>query len=130
MSLTDFFQFSSASWLMLIGRFAILLVGTGLLAFIVTFVMSLCTKSKKHEIGFSNWFKVCFLWGINITMAFLGVVVILTLRTNGLYYFSVESLGWSWYCGWLLMTPEMLLMIGWLATYWIVNSQINKSINY
>ena len=130
MSLLDFFQFSNASWLMLLGRFAILLAGSGLLAFIVAFILLQCTKAKKHEIGFSNWFKVCFMWGINLTIAFLGVLVILTLRSNGLYYFSREALSWSWYCGWLLMTPAMLLMIGWVTTYWILNSKIKQSINY
>lgn len=130
MGLLNFFQFSQASWLMLLGRFLILLVGTGLLTYLVALILVQIGKDKKHELGYTNFIKQCFMWGINATIAFLGVIVILTIRFNGLYYFSMESLSWSWYCGWLLMTPEMLLMIGWVTTYWYINSYIKKTINY
>ena len=130
MNLLDFFQFSQASWLMLLGRLVVLLVGSGLLTYLVALILVQIGKDKKHELGFSNYTKQCFMWGINAAIVFLGVIVILTIRYNGLYYFSMESLSWSWYCGWLLMTPEMLLFIGWLTTYWCINSQIKKTINY
>lgn len=130
MNISDFFLFSQASWLMLLGRFLILLVGSALLAYLVALIIAQAGKNKKHALGFSNYLKTCFMWGINATFVFLGVSVILTIRSNGLYYFSVDSLSWSWYCGWLLMTPEMLLFIGWMTTYWMINSRIKKSINY
>lgn len=130
MSIINLFLFSEAGWLMLLGRFGVLLAASALMTFLVAFILLLITKKKTNEVGFSNWFKVCFLWGINATLLMLGVIVILTLRENGLYYFTWASFSWSWYCGWLLMVPEFLLFAGWIIVYWVLNSLIKKSINY
>lgn len=130
MNLNDFFLFSQASIPMLLGRFCILLVGSVILTYLTAFVLVQVGKDKEHPLGFSNYLKTCFMWGINATFILLGVTIILTIRSNGLYYFSLDAFSLSWYCGWLLMTPEMLLLIGWLAIYWVINSRIKKSINY
>ena len=46
MGLLNFFQFSQASWLMLLGRFLILLVGTGLLTYLVALIIVQIGKDK------------------------------------------------------------------------------------
>lgn len=130
MNIMDFFQFSEASWLMMLGKFAVLLVVSSLLTFSGALALILINKKKHQGAGFCNWYCRCFMWGINVTIIFLGVASILIIRANGLYYFAVDSLGWSWYCGWLLMSPEILLMIGWVSVYWSLNSLIKKSVNY
>ena len=131
MNLNDFFLFSQAASIpMLFGRFCILLGGSVILTYLTALIFAQVGKDKEHPLGFSNYLKICFMWGINATFIFLGVTIILTIRANGLYYFSWDAFAFSWYCGWLLMTPEMLLMIGWFAIYWVINSRIKKSINY
>ncbi len=130
MILNDFFQFSQASITMLLGRFCILLGSSVILTYLTALILAQVGKDKQHPLGFSNYLKTCFMWGINATIVALGISIILTIRSNGLYYFSLKALSLSWYCGWVLMTPEMLLMIGWIAIYWIINLSIKKSIKY
>lgn len=109
-------------------RTAVLILFTALVAFLVAFIILQFTKTKQHEIGFSNWFKVCFMWGCVAAILALGIVVILTIRFNGLYYFRLEAFGLSWYCGYLLMLPEIAIASGWVSAYCSLNKSILKSI--
>ena len=124
------FEFAIQSIGLLFARFGLELLITMLIAYLVALIILSITKKKNHEIGFSNWFKVCFMWGIVAAVLVLGVIVILTLRKNGLHYFSREAFSFTWYCGYLLMTPELILMIGWVTLFGVLNKSIYKSINY
>ncbi len=122
------FEFTSQSVALLLARFGIELLCTIVIAYLVAVVILQLTKKKEQSIGFTNWVKVCFMYGINAAVATLGVIVILTIRVNGLHYFTREALSWSWYCGYLLMTPEFLIMLGLICAYIIFDHQVKKSI--
>ena len=124
------FDFVDASLGVLLARFGILLLMCCLVIVITAFVLLQISKNKDHVIGFANHFKVCLMWGIIVCVLFLGVIIVLTLRSNGLYYFSKESLSFSFYCGWLLMSPEILIIIGLAICYFLLQSRIVKSIEY
>lgn len=127
-TILSIFDFTSQSVGLLFARFGAELLCTVLIAYFTALVILQLTKKKEHEIGFSNWHKVSFMYGINVAIAVLGVIVILTVRANGLHYFTKEALSWSWYCGYLLMSPEILLMIGLVTIYVILEQQIKNSI--
>ena len=122
------FEFASQSVALLFARFGIELLCSLVVAYVVALIILQFTKKKDHAIGFSNWFKVCFMYGIDAAIATLGVIVILTIRANGLHYFTKDALSWSWYCGYLLMCPEFLLMLGLIATYIMLDQQVKNSI--
>lgn len=124
------FRFANHEIGYVFGRFGVELLGCILIAFLVAFIIIQVTKKRNHEIGFTNWVKVSFMYGIIAAVIFLGVVIILTIRVNGLYYFFADALSWTWYCGYLLMIPEMVLIIGLVAVYVVLDKQIHKSINY
>ena len=111
------------------GRFGVELLGCVLIAFLVAVILIQATKKRNHEIGFTNWVKVCFMYGIAAAFVFLGVTIILTIRANGLYYFYADALSWSWYCGYLLMIPEMILIIGLVSVFFVLDKQIHQSLN-
>lgn len=123
------FDFSNQSVGLMFARFGLELLLSIVVVYLVAVIILAFTKKKKHEIGFSNWFKVCFMYGIDAAIVALGVVVILTISANGLYYFYADSFSWGWYCGYLLMIPELLIMIGLVSIYWVINKQVYKSIN-
>lgn len=127
-TILSIFEFTSQSLALLFARFGIELLCSLLVAYIVALVILQITKKKDQEIGFSNWFKVCFMYGIDAAVVALGVIVILTIRANGLHYFTREALSWSWYCGYLLMCPEFLLMIGLVTSYVMLDQQVKNSI--
>ena len=122
------FEFAVQSIGLLFARFGLELLTTVLVAYLVALIILTITKKKNQEIGFSNWFKVCFMWGVVAAVLALGVIVILTMRMNGLHYFSRDAFSFTWYCGYLLMTPEILLMIGWVTVFCVLNSCIYKSL--
>ena len=124
----SFFDFESQQIGLLFGRFGIEVLLTLLTAFLVAVILLAFTKKKHHEIGFSNWFKVCFMYGLNAAIATLGVVAILIIRSNGLYYFYKAAFSLSWQCGYLLMIPEIVLAAGLFAAYWLINRSIKDSI--
>jgi len=127
-TILSIFEFTSQSLTLLFARFGIELLCTLVVAYLVALILLHVTKKKDHEIGFSNWYKVCFMYGIGVAIATLGVIVILTIRTNGLHYFTREAISWSWYCGYLLMCPEFLLMLVLVAFYVLLDQQVKNSI--
>jgi cbb3-type cytochrome oxidase subunit 1 len=127
-TILSIFEFTSQSLALLFARFGIELLCTLVVAYLVALILLQVTKKKDHEIGFSNWYKVCFMYGIDVAIATLGVIVILTIRTNGLHYFTREAISWSWYCGYLLMCPEFLLMLVLVAFYVLLDQQVKNSI--
>ena len=127
-TILSIFEFTSQSLTLLFARFGIELLCTLAVAYLVALIILQITKKKDHAIGFSNWFKVCFMYGIDAAIATLGVIVILTIRANGLHYFTQEALSWSWYCGYLLMCPEFLLMLALVAFYVLLDQQVKNSI--
>ena len=127
-TILSIFEFTSQSLALLFARFGIELLCSVIVAYIVALIILQATKKKDHAIGFSNWFKVCFMYGIDSAIATHGVIVILTIRTNGLHYFTREALSWSWYCGYLLMCPEFLLILGLIAVYIMLGQQVKNSI--
>lgn len=127
-TILSIFDFTSQSIGLLFARFGVELLCAVVLAYLTALVILQITGKREHEIGFSNWHKVCFMYGINVAIAVLGVMVILTIRANGLHYFTREALSWSWYCGYLLMCPEFLLMIGLVTVYFLLDRQVKNSI--
>lgn len=127
-TILSIFEFASQSVALLFARFGIELLCSLVVAYVVALIILQFTKKKDHAIGFSNWFKVCFMYGIDAAVATLGVIVILTIRANGLHYFTKDALSWSWYCGYLLMCPEFLLMLGLIAAYIMLDQQVKNSI--
>ncbi len=127
-TILSIFEFTSQSLALLFARFGIELLCTLAVAYLVALIILQITKKKDHAIGFSNWHKVCFMYGIDAAIATLGVIVILTIRANGLHYFTHEALSWSWYCGYLLMCPEFLLMLVLVAFYVLLDQQVKNSI--
>lgn len=127
-TIISIFEFTSQSLALLFARFGLEVLCSLIVAYIVALVILQITKKKDHAIGFSNWFKVCCMYGIDAAVVALGVIVILTIRTNGLHYFTREALSWSWYCGYLLMCPEFLLMIGLVTSYVMLDQQVKNSI--
>lgn len=127
-SILSVFEFAGQSVALLFARFGIELLCSLVVAYVVALIILQFTKKKDHAIGFSNWFKVCFMYGIDAAIAALGVIVILTVSANGLHYFAKDALSWSWYCGYLLMLPEFLLMLGLIAAYIVLDRQVKKSI--
>ena len=132
----ELFDFSNQSIGNVFGRFGIEVLLTVVVAFVVAFIILAFTKKREHKFGFTNWFKVAWLYGIDATIATLGVVIILTLRVNlanCTCYFAPSELSWEWFWSWssgyLLMFPEISLMIAWIAIYWVINKQIYNSIN-
>lgn len=125
-TILSIFEFASQSLVLLFARFGIEVLCTALIVYLVAVIILQMTKKKDHKIGFSNWFKLCFMYGIDAAIIALGVIVILTIRANGLHYF--EELSWSWYCGYLLMCPEFLIMLGLVISYISLEQQIKKSI--
>ena len=69
------------------------------------------------------------MWGCNAAIITLGIIAILIIRHNGLYYFSLDALGLSWFCGYLLMLPEIVIATSWVIIYWTLNKNIKNSIN-
>lgn len=124
----DFFDFNMADVPMLFGRFGFLVLLSLIVFFVVTFIVMQITKAKPSEIGVSNLFKVACMWGIVFAILAVGVTIILTIRANGTYYFELGRLEWSLVCGYLLMLPEITLIIGWLTTYFIIQSRVKNSL--
>lgn len=122
------FDFSNQEIGYVFGRFGVELLGCLLSAFLIAFLLIQATKRMNHKIGFTNWVKVCFLYGLDAAVIFLGVVIILTIRANGLFYFYADALAWNWYCGYVLMIPEMILFIGIVSAFIVIRKQIHKSI--
>ena len=122
------FDFESQHVGFLFGRFGIEVLLTVLVAFLVAIIILAFTKKKHHGIGFSNWFKICFMYGLDAAIATLGVVTILIIRSNGLYYFYKAALSWSWQCGYLLVLPEVVLAASLFIAYWLINRSIKDSI--
>ena len=127
-TIISIFEFTSQSLGLLFARFGLEVLCSLIVAYIIALVILQITKKKNHAIGFSNWFKVCFMYGIDAAIAALGAMVILTIRLNGLHYFTREALSWSWYCGYLLMSPEFLVMLGLVASYVMLDQQVKNSL--
>ncbi len=133
----DFFDFSNQKIGNVFGRLAVEVLLTVVVAFVVALIILVAlTKKKEHKIGFTNWLKVSWLYGIDTAIAVLGVVVILTLRVNLANcdcYFIPTDFSWNWFWSWssgyLLFFPEIFLFIAWMGIYWAINKQIYKSIN-
>lgn len=127
-TIISIFEFTNQSLGLLFARFGLEVLCSLIVAYIIALVILQITKKKNHAIGFSNWFKVCFMYGIDAAIAALGAMVILTIRLNGLHYFTREALSWSWYCGYLLMSPEFLVMLGLVASYVMLDQQVKNSL--
>ena len=127
-AILSLFEFTNHEIGFVFGRFGLELLVIVLVIYLVALIILSLTKKKTQEIGFTNWFKVCIMFGIDTAIIALGVITILTLRFNGLHYFAASALSWSWFCGYLLMLPEFLFMAGLVACYVVLNNQIYKSI--
>jgi len=123
------FSFTHQEEIYVFGRLGVELLGMIVIAYVVATLILAVTKNKRNKIGFSNWFKVCFMYGMIFDILVLGVISILTIRYNGLSYFSLDNLGFNWLCGYLLMLPELLLMVGCLAVYTNLTNSIHQSLN-
>ncbi len=132
----ELFDFSNQMVENVFGRFGIEVLLTSAIALVFALATLALTKKKEHKIGFTNWFKVAWLYGIDAAIAVLGVVVVLTLRVNlanCTCFFIPSDFSWNWFWGWqsgyLLFFPEFFLFIAWIVIYWVINKQIYKSIN-
>lgn len=125
-TILSLFSFQQHEIGLVLGRLGLEVVVCALVAYLTALVILSFTKSKKQEIGFSNWFKICYMIGIDVAILSLGIIIIYILHVNGLWYFSRWA--WDWTNGYLLVLPEVSLMIGMLILYWILNQNIKKSI--
>lgn len=125
-SILSFFEFASQSITLLLARFGIELACVTFVTFLVAVIILQFTKSKNHAIGFSNWFKICYMIGIEAAVLALGVIVIYILHVNGLWYFSHWT--WDWTNGYLLVLPEFFLMMGLETLYCVLYQKVKQSI--
>lgn len=111
---------------LVLGRFVVELALCALVAYLVALLVLSFTKSKKHEIGFSNWFNICYMIGLDVAILTLGIIIIYVLHVNGLWYFLHWT--WDWTNGYFLVIPEFCIMTGLIILYWILNQKVKQSI--
>lgn len=127
----SWFDFNYIDFPTEIYRFLLLLVLMIVIAYLSVLIISKLIKNKEKykTLGFTNALRISLLYGIIIAFATLSIIIILTLHSNGLYYFTKASLTWSWYCGYLLLIPEFILIILSITAYFLVRKRIINSIN-
>ncbi len=124
----QFFEFNGADVASLFARFGILLLLSFVVFFVVTFIVMQITKVKPTEIGVSNLLKVACMYGCVFAIFTIAITIILTIRGNGLYYFATENLGWSLLCGYILLLPEITLIVIWLISYFVLQINVKQSL--
>lgn len=131
-TILSLFDFTVQSIGYVFGRLGVELLLCLLAVYLIALVLVQLAKNshgnEKSKISFTNRVKVCFMYGITFAIMLLGIVIILTIRNNGLHFFDVDSLSWTWYCGYLLMIPEIVLLAALIATYVALERSIYKSI--
>lgn len=125
------FQFGDATWLKLLGRFGVLILLSTIVLYVAALIIIQIRKRKPQEgMAFTLIFNQSILWSINIVLWVIAIVLFFTIRSNGGYYFAKDALEWSLYCGWVLILPELLLVLAWVVLYAIIHNHIKKINKY
>lgn len=127
-TILSLFDFSIQSIGYVFGRLGVELLLCLLTVYLIALLLVQIAKKRQGTISFTNRVKVCFMYGIAVSALLLGVMVILIIRKNGLHFFDLDSIAWSWYCGYLLMLPEITILAVLIGVYAALESSIHKSI--
>lgn len=127
MWLPDFFSFNGADIYSLLYKFLIHIgIAVGVIA-LVAWCFMFFSKNKRHkELGLRNWQRYGLMWGIVAEMVVYLFIVIMTLYINPMFYFSTWD--FSYYCGLILMLPEIMVFGGLITLFYVLISKNNKSI--
>lgn len=127
-TILSLFDFSVQSIGYVFGRLGVELLLCLLSVYLIALVLVQIAKKRQGPISFTNRVKVCFMYGIAFSVMLLGIMVILIICNNGLHYFDLDSLAWNWYCGYLLMLPEIAILASLIGIYAALETSIHKSI--
>ena len=127
-TILSLFDFSVQSIGYVFGRLGVELLLCLLSVYLIALVLVQIAKKRQGTISFTNRVKVCFMYGIAYSVMLLGIMVILIICNNGLHYFDLVSLAWNWYCGYLLMLPEIAILASLIGIYAALETSIHKSI--
>lgn len=121
------FNFENSSWLVLAERFGLTFVLMLVLFFLTAFILiSVRKKKNSNEVPFPISFMHCFLWSIVVVVFLLAIDVFFLVRGNGGYFFSVDALSWTFYCGWIDLFPEFFNLIIWVVLFLLISSRMKK----
>lgn len=118
------FNFNLITIPLLLGRFALLLVGGMIVVYLTTLILIHTTKKRIERNAFASQVQLCLMWGIAVLTLCIGIEAFLIIRSNGLYYFSSESFGFSLHCGYIQMLPEVIILIGCFISVCILRNKI------
>lgn len=127
-TILSLFDFSVQSIGYVFGRLGVELLLCLLAVYLIALVLVQFAKKRQGTISFTNRVKVCFMYGIAVSVTLLGIIAILIIRNNGLHFFDIDSLSWTWYCGYLLMLPEFAILASLIGVYAALDNSIHKSI--
>lgn len=123
----ELFQFADTTWGNMAGRFGVLLLLTLIVAWIAALSILLPTKKKEHKVAFHTWFWYCLMWAVVAAVTALCIVSIITVCSNGFYWFGKDSMAFNLYCGYVLMLPEILLLALWCTAFGLAYRKIDRS---
>lgn len=129
MNILSPFDFSYQELGLVFARFFIELVLSIFLIWLTAVIMIKATKKKEHECGFTNYVKLSLMYGISVAFLFVNVIVIMLIRYNGLYYFDIDYISWSFYSGYPLILPEIIIIVVLFVLYFVLQSKIKNSLN-
>ena len=127
-TMLSLFNFSIQSIGNVFGRLGLELFFCLLTVYLIALVLVQIAKKRQGSISFTNRVKVCFMYGITTAVVLLGIIVILMIRENGLHFFAVEALSWTWQCGYLLVLPELAILASLIGVYVALENSVHKSI--
>ena len=127
-AILSLFDFSVQSIGYVFGRLGVELLLCLLMVYVIALILVQIAKKRQGSISFTNRVKVCFMYGIAASVTLLGILAILIIRKNGLHFFDIDSLSWTWYCGYLLMLPEFAILAALIGIYAVLENSIYKSI--
>jgi len=123
------FDFSYQSLSLIFARFGIELLLSAILIWLTALIIIKATQKKEQECGFSNHVLFSIMYGVVVACAAINVILILMIRANGLYYFDIEYISWSFYSGYPLIIPEIVMNVIFIVLYFSISSKIKNSLN-
>lgn len=129
MNILSPFEFSNQQIGLVFARFGIELLLSAVLIWLTAIIMIKATKNKEHECGFTNYAKLSLMYGITVAFLVINLILILMIRGNGLYYFDFEYISWSFYSGYPLIIPELVIDVTLVILYFVLQSRIKNSLN-
>lgn len=127
--LLSLFDFSCQELGLVFARFFIELFLSVLLIWLTSIAMIKATDKKEHECGFTNFVKLSLMYGVFVASLFLTVIVVVMIRFNGIYYFDIDYISWSFYSGYPLILPEIIIITALIISYFVLQYKIKNSLN-